>query len=376
MKSAFAARSRRALVRAALALPALALTSRIAYAAPVIKLKPGQKLRVAFVYVSPVAQAGWTTQHERGRRAMQAALGDKVESFYVENVPEGADAERVIRDLAVQGYHLIFTPSFGYMNPTLRVAQEFAQTVFEHGTGYRTAANVGNYNARYYEGRYLAGLIAGASSRTNRAGYIAAFPIPEVLQGINAFTRGARRMNPKFETAVVWTNAWHDPGRERDAGTTLIGQGADVLTHHTDTTAIVQLAEERKLMAVAYSSDMSAFGPNAQLVAVTHQWGGFYTRVAQSVIDGTWQPTSVLGGLREGMIELQGMHRDLPKHVRDTVEASRRDIVAGRLHPFMGVVKTNTDRVVQTQGSMSDAAMSSMDYFVEGVLGKVPVGAG
>jgi len=374
MKSTVAHTKRRALVRAATLLPLAALNLG-ALAAPVIRRAPGQKLRVAFVYVSPVAQAGWTTQHERGRRVMQAALGDKVESFYVENVPEGADAERVIRDLANQGYHLIFTPSFGFMNPTLRVAQEFPNTIFEQGTGYRTAANVGTYNARYYEGRYLAGVIAGRATRTHRAGYVAAFPIPEVLQGINAFTRGARSVDPKFQTAVVWTDAWHDPGRERDAAIALAGQGADVLTHHTDTTAVVQFAEERKLMAVAYCSDMASFGPNAQLVAVTHQWGGFYTRTVQSVLDGTWASTSVLGGVRDGMIELQGFNPRLAPDIRAQVDARQRDIASGRLHPFMGAIRSNTGQLVQAKGSMSDDTLARMNYFVEGVLGKLPSGA-
>lgn len=374
MKSKVAAVRRRALVRAAAAVPLLPFAAR-AIARPVIQREPGQKLRVGFVYVSPVSQAGWTTQHERGRRAMQSALADQVDSHYVENVPEGTDAERVIRDLAAQGYQVIFTPSFGYMNPTLRVAEEFPNTIFEHGTGYRTAVNVGNYNARYYEGRYLAGVIAGLRTKTHRAGYVAAFPIPEVLQGINAFTRGARSVNPKFETAVIWTSAWHDPGRERDAGNTLADQGADVLTHHTDTTAVVQLAEARKLMAVAYCSDMSSFGPSAQLVAVTHQCGGYYTRTVQSALDGRWTSASTLGGLREGMIELQGFQSGLGREVRELVEARRRDIVAGRLHPFMGAVRSNAGRLVQTQGSMDDATLARMNYLVEGVLGKIAAGA-
>jgi len=374
MKSNLALLKRRALLRAACVLPLVGLNLP-AWAAPTVARAAGLKLRVAFVYVSPVAQAGWTTQHERGRRAMQAALGDKVESFYVENVPEGADAERVIRDLASQGYQLIFTPSFGFMNPTLRVAQEFPNTLFEQGTGYRTAANVGTYNARYYEGRYLSGVIAGRATRTHRAGYVAAFPIPEVLQGINAFTRGARSVDPNFQTAVVWTDAWHDPGRERDAAIALAGQGADVLTHHTDTTAVVQFAEERKLMAVAYCSDMAGFGPNAQLVAVTHQWGGFYTRTVQSVLNGTWQSMRVLGGVRDGMIELQGFNARLAPDIRALVEAKQRDIATGRLHPFMGPVRSNTGQLVQTKGSMSDDTLAAMNYFVEGVLGKLPSGA-
>lgn len=365
-------RPRRCLLGAILAAPTSLLGLRVVQAAPAIRLRPGEKLRVAFVYVSPIADAGWTTQHERGRRELQVRLGTKVETFFVENVAEGADAERVIRDLASQGHHLIFTPSFGYMNPTLKVAQEFPGTVFEQGTGYRSAKNVGNYNARFYEGRYLAGIVAGHSTHSGKAGYIAAFPIPEVLQGINAFTRGARSVNPQFETAVVWTNAWHDPGREREAAATLAGQGADVLTHHTDSVATVQFAEERKLMAVAYNSDMSKFGPNAQLVAITHQWGDFYTRVAQSVIDGSWKPASVWGGIREGMIRLDGFHKALPKEVRDAVAARQREIVAGKLHPFTGPVRSNDGRTMLAAGAMTDATLNAMDYFVEGVHGSVP----
>ena len=223
-----------------------------------------EPLKVGFVYVSPVGDAGWTSQHHLGRGEMLKALGDKVTSTYVEKVPEGADAERVIRDLAQQGHKLIFTTSFGFMNPTLKVAEEFKDVKFEHATGYKTAANVNTYNARFYEGRYLAGMIAGRMTKTNTLGYVAAFPIPEVLQGINAFATGARSVNPKAQVRVVWVNTWYDPGKERDAASALMGQGADVVTHHTDSTATVAAAEEKGRMAVAYHSNMAKFGPNAQ----------------------------------------------------------------------------------------------------------------
>ncbi|HQR78298.1 MAG TPA: BMP family ABC transporter substrate-binding protein, partial [Burkholderiaceae bacterium] len=200
-------------------------------------------LKVGFVYVSPVGDAGWTSQHNAGRLEMEKALGDKVKTSFVEKVPEGADAERVIRDLAQQGNTLIFTTSFGFMNPTIKVAEEFPNTKFEHATGYKTAPNVNTYNARFYEGRYLAGMVAGKMSKTGTLGYVAAFPIPEVLQGINAFTLGARAVNPKAQVRVVWVNSWYDPGKERDAANTLMGQGADVVTHHTDSTATVAVAE-------------------------------------------------------------------------------------------------------------------------------------
>ena len=245
-------------------------------------------LKVGFVFVSPIGDAGWTSQHNLGRLAMEKAFGDRVQTSFVEKVPEGADAERVIRDLAQQGNVLIFTTSFGFMNPTIKVAEEFPQTRFEHATGYKTAANVNTYNARFYEGRYLAGVVAGRMSKSGTLGYVAAFPIPEVLQGINAFTLGARSVNPKVQVRVVWVNSWYDPGKERDAATTLIGQGADVVTHHTDSTATVAAAEEKGKMAIAYHSDMRKFGPNAQLAAVTHHWGDYYTARAKAVMDGTW----------------------------------------------------------------------------------------
>src|SRR5271165_4656748 len=206
-----------------------------------------EPFKVGFVYVGPVSDAGWTAQHDAGRREMEKALGGKVVTQYIESVPEGADAERVIRELAQSGNQLIFTTSFGYMNPTLKVAKQFPKTAFEHATGYKTEVNVGIYNARFYEGRYLAGIVAGRMTKSNVAGYVAAFPIPEVVMGINAFTRGMRSVNPNSEVKVIWVNAWYDPGREREAAETLVSQGADVLTHHTDSTATVQAAEAKKV---------------------------------------------------------------------------------------------------------------------------------
>ncbi len=200
--------------------------------------KAGEPLKIGFVYVSPIGDAGWTFQHDTGRKEMEKALGGKVTTKYIESVPEGADAERVIRELAQTGHNLIFTTSFGYMNPTIKVAQAFPNVKFEHATGYKTSKNVGIYNARFYEGRYLAGIVAGKMSKTGVAGYVAAFPIPEVVMGINAFARGMRSVNPKAEVKVIWVNSWFDPGKESEAANTLISQQADVLTHHTDSTAV------------------------------------------------------------------------------------------------------------------------------------------
>ena len=220
-------------------------------------------IRAAWVYVTPLTDAGWTQQHDQGRRTVEKALGAAVQTTYVENVPEGADAERVIRDLAAQGHQIIFTPSFGYMEPTLKVARDFPAVKFESITGYKQAPNVATANARYYEGRYLAGIAAGRLTKSNQAGYVAGFPIPEVLQGINAFTLGMRSVNPKAEVRVIWLNEWFNPPRERDAAMTLMNQGADVLAFHTGSTAVMAAAEERGALAVAYHSDMRKVAPTA-----------------------------------------------------------------------------------------------------------------
>jgi basic membrane protein A len=330
-------------------------------------------VKVGFVYVSPIGDAGWTFQHDTGRKEMEKALSGKVTSKFVEAVPEGVDAERVIRELAQSGNKIIFTTSFGYMNPTLKVAKQFPNTDFEHATGYKTDRNVGIYNARFYEGRYLAGIVAGKMTRSNIGGYVAAFPIPEVVMGINAFTRGMRSVNPKAEVKVIWVNAWFDPGREREAAETLVSQGADVLTHHTDSTAVMQAAEAKKVYAVAYHSDMSKYGPHAQLTAVTHQWGAYYTKAVQSVIDGTWKPGNVWGGIKEGMIKMGAFNPAVPKDVQDLVNKTAVDIGAGKFHPFTGPLKDNDGKERLAAGQvMTDEVLSKMDYYVEGVQGKLP----
>jgi simple sugar transport system substrate-binding protein len=345
----------------------------VALAAPAAA-QTKEPLKIGFVYVSPIGDAGWTFQHDIGRKEMEAALGKQVSTHPVESVAEGADAERVIRDLVQQGYTLIFTTSFGYMNPTLKVAAAFPSFKFEHATGYKTAKNVGIYNARFYEGRYLAGIVAGKMTKTGVAGYVAAFPIPEVVMGINAFARGMRSVNPKAEVKVIWTNSWFDPGRETEASNTLVSQGADVLTHHTDSTATVQTAESKKVYAIAYHSDMSKYGPNAQLTAVTHHWGAYYTRVAQSAIDGKWQKDDVWGGIKDGMIKLAPFNKIVPPNVVAMVNTAESEIAAGKLHPFTGPMKTNEGKEVLAAGkTITDADLSKMDYYVEGVVGKLPV---
>ncbi len=335
--------------------------------------KKAEPLKVGFVYVSPVGDAGWTSQHHAGREQMLQALAGKVTSTFVEKVPEGADAERVIRDLAAQGHGLIFTTSFGFMNPTLKVAEEFPNVKFEHATGYKTAPNMAAYNVRFYEGRYLGGMIAGRMTRTNTLGYVAAFPIPEVLQGINAFTLGARSVNPKAQVRVIWVNSWYDPGKERDAANALIGQGADVLTHHTDSTAVVATAEEKGRMAIAYHSNMARFGPKAQLAAVSHHWGAYYTHRAQAALEGTWATHSVWMGMKDGAIRVEAIHESVPKDTAEAVAAKALAITAGEFHPFTGPIRSNDGRDIAAKGVvLTDEQLGQMNYYVEGVVGRVP----
>lgn len=347
------------------ALPALALSSAAVAAGD-------EPLKVGFVYVSPIGEAGWTWQQDLGRKAMEKALGDKVKTQYVEDVPESADAERVIRDLAQQGNKLIFTTSFGFMNATMKVAKQFPDVKFVHSTGYKTAANVATTNARFYEARYLAGIVAGKMTKSNVAGYVGAFPIPEVLQGINAFTRGMRSVNPDAEVRVIWANSWFDPGKERDAALALIGQGADVVTHHTDSTATVQAAEEKGKYAVAYHSDMSKFGPNAQLAAVTHHWEAYFTKEAQDVLAGTWKSDSTWGGIKQGMAALEAFGPAVPEDVKKLVAEKQAEIVAGTLAPFAGPITDNQGKVQLESGVLDDAGLNKMNYYVQGVAGKLP----
>ena len=331
-------------------------------------------LKIGFVYVTPLSETGWVHQHDEGRKAVEAALGSKVKTTYVENVPEGADAERVIRDLARQGNTLIFTPSFGYMEPTLKVAKEFPDVKFESITGYKTASNVATANARYYEGRYLAGIAAGRMTKTAVAGYVAGFPIPEVLQGINAFTLGMRSVNPLARVKVVWLDTWFDPSKERDAAMTLFNQHVDVIAFHTGSNAVMAAAQERGKFAIGYHSDMRKVAPDAQIVAVTHEWGGFYTQRARAVLDGTWKSGNVWGGVKEGMIRVGDFGSKVPKAVQDEVLARQKDIASGKLVPFRAVadVRDNEGKVVIAKGaSLSDAQILQMNWLVEGVQGRV-----
>jgi simple sugar transport system substrate-binding protein len=329
-------------------------------------------VKAAFVYVTPVFEAGWTHQHDQGRKAVEKALGAAVKTTVVDNVAEGADSERVVRDLAQQGHDVIFTTSFGYMEPTLKVAKEFPNVKFESITGYKTDVNVSVANARYYEGRYLAGVAAGRMTQSNVAGYVAGFPIPEVLQGLNAFTLGMRSVNPKAQVKVIWLNSWFDPAKERDAAFALFNQSVDVITFHTASNAVMVAAQERGKMAIAYHSDMRKVAPDAQLMAVTHEWGAYYTQRVSDVQKGQWRTGNVWAGLKEGMIRVGDFGPKLPAKVRDEIVKLQQDIAQGKRHPFQGPIADNEGKTILAIGQkLSDVQILNMNYGVAGVVGKI-----
>jgi len=329
-------------------------------------------VKAAFVYVTLVFDAGWTHQHDEGRKAVEKALGSAVKTTVVDNVAEGADSERVVRDLAQQGHDVIFTTSFGYMEPTLKVAKEFPNVKFESITGYKTDVNVSVANARYYEGRYLAGVAAGRMTQSNVAGYVAGFPIPEVLQGLNAFTLGMRSVNPKAQVKVIWLNTWFDPAKERDAAFALFNQSVDVITFHTASNAVMVAAQERGKMAIAYHSDMRKVAPDAQLMAVTHEWGAYYTQRVSDVQKGQWRTGNVWAGLKEGMIRVGDFGPKLPAKVRDEIVKVQQDISQGKRHPFQGPIADNEGKAIVAAGQkLSDVQILNMNYGVAGVMGKI-----
>ena len=344
----------------------------VAAATAAVSSAQAAPLQACFVYVSPVGQAGWTYQHELGRQALARNLGAQVQTRFVEGVAEGADSERVMRDLVAQGCGLVFATSFGYLEPALRVAADHPAVKFEHAGGYKTAANLNTYNARYYEARWLAGWLAGKQSKTGVAGYVAGFPVPEVVQGVNAFTLGMRAANPKASVRLVWLNTWFDPAREREAALTLINQGADVLSNHSGSPAVAQVAEEKGVMLLAYQSDMARFAPKAQLAAVTHHWGAYYTQVARSVIAGTWAAKPVWGGMKDGLVQLSAVNPALPAPVRAGLAQRQQALMAGKLQPFAAPLVDNTGRSRLDHGALDDAQIAGMDWLVQGVTGSLP----
>jgi basic membrane protein A len=331
-------------------------------------------LKVAFVYVGPVADGGWSYQHNLGRLALEREFGAKIETTYVESVPESADAERVIRQLAAKGYGLIFTTSFGYMEPTLKVAKLFPQVRFEHATGYKTAPNVVTYQARFWEGAYLLGVLAGRTTKTNTLGYVASFPIAEVIRNIDAFTLGARSVNPKIRTKVVWADTWYDPGKERQAAEALVAQGADILCQNTDSPAVLQLAEEKGLHAFGWDSDMSKFGPHAQLSANTQNWGIYYIDEVKKVMEGSWSGArQTRSGIKEGVVVLAPLNSSVPSDVASMFESKKQAIMAGTLVPFAGPLKDNTGVLkVPANTAVSIDDLMQLNWFVEGVDASVP----
>lgn len=332
-----------------------------------------EPLKVGFVYVSPTGEAGWTYTHDQGRKYIEEKFGDKIETRYVESVKEGADAERAIMQMAKSGYDLIFTTSFGYMNPTIKVAKRFPNVAFEHATGYKRAKNVGTYFDRIYEARYLTGVVAGHMTKSNVIGYVAAFPIPEVIRGINAFTQGLRSVKPDATVKVVWVNSWYDPGKEREAGDSLIQQGADILTQHTDSPGVVQAAEAAGKYAIGYHSDMSAYGAKAHLTAAVHNWDEFYVKRVQQVMDGTWKSENVWKGINAGMTTIAPMSDAVPAKVQKEVLALKADIAAGKLHPFAGPIKNQAGEIVVKAGeTIDDGTLLGMNFYVEGVQGQLP----
>ncbi|RFA29416.1 BMP family ABC transporter substrate-binding protein [Alkalilimnicola ehrlichii] len=330
-------------------------------------------IKVGFVYVGPVGDAGWSYAHDLGRKALEEALGDRVETTYIESVQEGADAERVIRRLASSGHKVIFATSFGYMNSVQRVASSFPDVYFSHATGYRTAENVGVYNSRMYEGTYLQGVLAGHMTESNRLGVVASYPIPEVIRNINAFALGARSVNPDATVRVIWVNTWYDPARERQAAEALIAQGVDVLGQNTDSPAIVQVAQQRGLYAFGWDSDMSKYGPDSQLTATMLMWGGYYIDTVKAALDGTWETHNIVWGMQEGMVEMAPLNSAVPEAAAADFHAAQAGIMDGSLNPFAGPLRdqSGTVRVAEGEDMPVDDLMT-MDWYVEGVMGSIP----
>jgi simple sugar transport system substrate-binding protein len=328
-------------------------------------------LGIGFIYVGPVEDFGWSYQHDVGRKAIEAELGDKVKTSYVESVKEGADAERVIAELASKGNRLILTTSFGYMNPTLKVAKRFPDVKFEHATGYQRDVNVSTYNIRFYEGRYIQGVIAGKMSKSGIVGYIGSVPIPEVVMGMNAFILGMRSINPAARMKIVWVNAWYDPGKEGDSAKALIDQGADIIAQHTDSAAPLQVCEQRGIVGFGQASDMARFAPKAQLTSSIDHWDPYYVARAKAVLDGSWQSQDTWGGLNTGMLKM-APYANMPEEVAAMAAQTEADISAGKLVIFKGPITNQAGAEAVAAGvALDDGAIAGMKWLADGIDGQI-----
>lgn len=349
----------------------IALMTTTAAVSLAASAQAADKLKACWVYTGPIGDFGYSYQHDQGRLAVEKALGDKVETAYLENVSEGPDADRAFERLAREGCKIIFGTSFGFMDPEVKAAKKFPKVMFEHATGYKTGDNLGIYNARFYEGRYVLGQIAAKESKAGVAGYIVSFPIPEVVMGINSFMLGAQSINPNFKAKIVWVNSWFDPGKEADAAKALFDQGADVIVQHTDSTAALQVAEERKLHGFGQSSDMIKFAPNAALTSLTDEWGPYYVSRVQAALDGTWKPDNVWLGIKDGAVKLAPF-TNMPDDVKAMAEATSKKIADG-WNPFTGPVAKQDGTPWLKDGEVADdGTLLGMNFYVKGVDDKLP----
>ncbi len=354
--------------------PAATAAATAPAAAPAPAAKP-EPFKAAWVYVGPVGDAGWTYAHDVGRKAVEAEFGDKVKTTFVEKVPEGADAERVIRDLAAQGNKIIFATSFGFMEQMLKVASEFPDVKFEHATGYKTSPNMRIYDAKFYEDAYMAGVIAGSVTKTNTLGFVASFPIPEVLRNINAYTLGAQSVNPKVKTKVVWVSTWFDPPKESEAAQSLINGGADVLLQNTDSSAVLQTAEKNGKFAFGWDSDMSAAAPKAHLASCVVIWDGYYKKAVKEAMDGSWKTERTVWGVKEGQNALVKIADSVPEAAKKKLDEIKEGLKAGTFEVFTGPIAGADGKELLAKGVQADQAWKDkVDFYVKGVEGKIPTG--
>jgi basic membrane protein A len=345
-------------------------------AAPAPAPKPAP-LKVAFAYVGPVGDGGWTFAHDNGRKAIEKEFGDKIQTSFVENVPESADAERVIRDMASQGNKLIFGTTFGYMEPMLKVAPDFKDVKFEHATGYKNAENLRSYDSRTYEGAYMAGVIAGKMTKTNTLGVVGSIPIPEVVRNINSFTLGAQSTNPKVKVKVVWVGDWFKPAKETEAATALINGGADVLMQNTDSSAVLQTAEKMGKRAFGWDSDMTSYGPKAHLGSAIINWAPYYISATRDALEGKWKtsPTKIWWGVKEGAIDMVSIAADVPDETKKRIDEIKAGLKDGSFAIWKGPIVDNTGKEVLAKDAVADDKfLDAINYYVKGVEGKVPGG--